>query len=132
MYPKELMAGIYWGFFGGTYNSLKKFNRAVAEYNRDLGVKKWNSEEIILASKHVTIQYSYWDYDTDSEIEEDFVLQAGSEAGFSAGELLYKVHNQVVEKIENETHNFFEGFLLGQHEFYQNLKKPVYFINYGL
>ena len=132
MYPKELMSSIFWGFFGGMYHSYEKFIRAVVEYNRELGGKKWNSEEIILASTHVTIQYSYWDYDVENEIDESFDLEADNEAGFSAGELLYKVHNQVVEKLENETHHYFEGFLLGKPEYYKNLNKPVYFINQGM
>jgi len=132
MYPKELMSGIYWGFFGGMYNSYEKFIQAVAEYNWELGGNKWNPEEIILASTQVTIQYSYWDYDAENEIEMTFDLEADNEAGFSTGELLYKVHNQVVEKLENETHHFFDGFLLRKHENYKDLHKPIYFINQGM
>ena len=132
MYPKELMSGICWGFYGGKYNSPEEFIQAVIEYNQDLGGRKWNIEEIVLTSMHVTIQYSFWDYDTEDEVEEAFDLKADNEEGFSAGELLYKVHNQVVDKLENETHHFFEGFLLGKREYYKNLNKPVYFINQGM
>ena len=132
MYPKELMSGIYWGFFGGKYNSYEEFIQAVAEYNHELRGRKWNPEEVILDSVCVTIQYSYWDYDVEDEIEEAFDLKADNEAGFSAGELFYKVHNRVVENLENETHHFFEGFLLGKREYYKNLNKPVYFINQGM
>ena len=131
MYPKELMSGIYWGFFGGKYHSHEKFIQAVTEYNRELGGRKWNPEEHILASMHVTIQYSYWDYDVEDEIEDFFDLVADNGAGFSAGELLFKVHNQVVDKLESESHHLFEGFLLGKREYYKTLYKPFYFINQG-
>jgi hypothetical protein len=116
MYPKELMSGIYWGFLGGKYKSSNEFVLAVTEYNHELGGTKWNSCEKVLSSKNVFIQYSYWDYDAEDEIEDVFDLEADSKTGFTAGELLYKVHNQVVDKLESETHHFFEGFLLGKRD----------------
>ena len=128
MYPKELMSGVYWGFFGGKYKSLKEFIQAVTEYNHELGIK-WNANETVLTASHVTILYSYWDYDTEDEIEEVFDLTADHKTGFTAGELLFKVHNQVVDKLESELHHFFEGFLLRKRGYYTNLNKPFYFIN---
>ena len=142
MYPKELMTGIYWRFLGGQYNSQDEFIRNVTEYNKELGKKKWNSEKTVLASSKVSILYSYWDYEVDEEIEEVFELEAKNETGFTAGELLYKVHNQIVDKMENELHQSFEGFLLGENESHQllggfsigehpcniNLNQPFYFI----
>ena len=130
MYPKELMTGIYWGFWGGKYNSQEEFVHSVTAYNKELGLKKWNANDTVLASSKATILYSYWDYDIDEEVEEVIELEADNETGFTAGELLYKVHNQVVEKLENESHHIFEGFLLGQNE--STLNQPFYFIKQGL
>ena len=131
MYPKELMAGLYWGFYGGKHNSIESFIQAVTDYNQDFDTM-WNPNETVLASKTVTIQYSYWNFEKEDEIQEVFDLDADNELGFTASELLFKVHNKVVDKLENEKHRFFEGFLLGQRVYYKNLNKPFYFINQGM
>ena len=142
MYPKELMTGVYWRFWGGKYNSQEEFVQNVTNYNQDLGKKRWNSDKTILSSPKVSILYSYWDFDIEEEIEEVFELEANNETGFTAGELLYKVHNQVVDKLETELHQSFEGFLLGENEAHQwlggfasveqtynrNPNQPFYFI----
>jgi len=130
MYPKELMSSIYWGFYGGKYKSLKEFNNAVDEYNNEFDVK-WNPNEIVLATSHVTIQYSYWDYEFEEEIEVFFDLTADNTVSFTAGELLFKVHNQVVDNLENGPHHLFEGFLLGKRNYHKKNAKPFYFINQG-
>ena len=122
MYPKELMAGVYWRFLGGKYESQTEFVRNVTEFNKEFRKNKWNSNETVLKSSKVSILYSYWDYDIDEEIEEVFELEANNKTGFTAGELLYKVHNQVIDKLENEVHQSFEGFLLGENESHQVLE----------
>ena len=128
MYSKELMSGVFWGFFGGKYYSYEKFNEAVSDYNKDFD-KTWNPNETVLDSSNVSVLYSYWDYDKEDEIEEIFDLVADNKSSFTTGELLFKAHNQVVDKLENETHNFFEGFLLGNREHYNNPNEPFYFIH---
>ncbi|MDR0796010.1 MAG: hypothetical protein LBE79_08185 [Tannerella sp.] len=130
MYPKELMTNVYWGFFGGKYETLESFNRAMSEYNEEFSIK-WNPNEIVLKSMFTTILYSYWDYDLEAEIENSFDLDANNQDGFTAGELLFKVHNQIVEKLENEIHHFFEGFVLGNRKNHKNRYRPLYFINQG-
>jgi hypothetical protein len=106
------------------------FIHAVSVYNKEFGVV-WNPNEIVLKSQHITILYSYWDFDLDDEVEEYFDLDADHRNGFVAGELLFKVHNQVVEKLENEMHQFFEGFLLGKRKYYKDPHRLLYFINQG-
>lgn len=130
MYPKKLMSGIYWGFHGGKYESLEEFVQAVIDYNKDFG-KKWLPNEIVLACTNVTVQYSYWDENEEDEVEEDFNLVADDKSGFTAGELLYKIHNQVVEKLEDDDHHFFEGLTLWDGENYSNPNAPLYFLNQG-
>jgi hypothetical protein len=130
MYPKELMSEVYWGFYGGKYTFVSKFITEVINYNRKFD-KEWNPDEIVLNSKEATIQYYYWDDDTEEEIEDDFNLVADTQSGFTAGELLYKIHNQVVDKLENEDHHFFEGLTLWEGENYSNPNAPLYFLNQG-
>jgi hypothetical protein len=130
MYPEELMSNIYWGFYGGRYDSYTQFVKEITTYNKDLN-NEWNPYETVLNCKEVTVQYSYWDENEEDEIEEDFNLLADNQTNFSAGELLFKIHNQVVEKLENEDHHFFEGLTLWEGENYSNPNAPLYFLNQG-
>ena len=130
MYPEELMTDIYWGFYGGKYPSREKFIQAVIDYNKDFN-KEWVPNETVLAYANITIQYSYWDDDEEDETEEDFNLVADNKSDFTAGELLFKIHNQVVDKLENEDHHFFEGLMLWEGENYSNPNTPLYFLNQG-
>jgi hypothetical protein len=130
MYPKEIMTNVYWGFYGGKYDSYAQFIKEVTTYNKDFNLE-WNPDETVLAVSSVTVQYSYWGEDEDDETEEDFNLVADDASGFTAGELLYKIHNKVVGRLENEDHHFFEGLTLWAGENYGNPNAPLYFLNQG-
>ncbi len=130
MYPEELMTKISWAFYGGQYESLEKFIQEVTDYNKNLN-KEWHPNESILACSDVTVQYSYWDDDEEDEVEDDFNLIAENKSGFTTGELLFKIHNQVVDKLENEDNHFFEGLTLWEGENYSNPQAPLYFLNIG-
>ena len=88
MYPEELMSNIYWGFYGGKYDSREKFIQSVSEYNKGFN-NEWFPDETVLACTNVSVQYSYWDKE-EEEMEEDFELVADNKSGFTAGELLLK------------------------------------------
>jgi hypothetical protein len=130
MYPKILMTDVSWGFYGGKYESQAKFIREVISYNKDLE-NEWSPDETVLANTNVTIQYFYWDDKEDDDVEEDFNLVADTKIGFTAGELLYKIHNQVVDKLEDADHHFFEGLTLWEGENYSKPNAPLYFLNQG-
>jgi len=130
MYPKQLMSEVYWGFYGGSYPCREKFIQEVTDYNKELN-KEWSPSETILNCPNVTIQYSYWNDDKNNVEEIDFDLEADNLSGFTAGELLYKIHNQVVDILEIEEYRFFEGLTLWKRK--RRGKKhsigPIYFIN---
>ena len=128
MYSKELMSNIYWGFYGGKYNSREVFIQEVVEYNTDLG-KVWNPDEIVLDCQNVTIQYSYWNNDKNNAEEKDFDLVSDNPTGFTSGELLFKIHNEVVDQLEKEDYRFFEGLTLWKRKNNDDSDTPLYFIN---
>ena len=128
MYPKKLMSEVSWGFFGGKYNSFEKFNREVNEYNKECE-KEWHPNEIVLNCPKVTIQYAYWGNAEEDVIEAEFDLVSDNESGFTGGELLFKIHNQVVDQLEDEDHNFFEGLTLLKTQHSNDDFVPYYFIN---
>ncbi|WP_035906810.1 hypothetical protein, partial [Fusobacterium necrophorum] len=98
MYLQEIMANVYWGFYGGKYHTLEAFVSQVKRYNEDFGID-WNPDEIVFEAEALTVQFVHWDKETGEETEEDFDLHADKKA-FTAGELLFKIHNHVVEKLD--------------------------------
>ena len=128
IYPKERMQEILWSFSGGQYVFREDFIREVTKYNAESG--GWIPDEMVLASLRLTVQYFYWDDEEDDEIEEDFDLTADNDAGFTARELLFKIHNQVIENLGNEDHHFFEGLTLWE-ETRDDTDAPRYLLNQG-
>lgn len=127
-YPQEIMTDVRWAFYGGQYDTIEEFMKAVQEYHEELDADGWQPKEVVLACKEVTVQYAYWDEDEEDETEEDFRLTADGD-GFTAGELLFKIHNRVVGHLENEDHHFFEGLSLYEDAAPEN--SPFYFLELG-
>lgn len=127
-YPQEIMTDVRWAFYGGQYDTIEEFMKAVQEYHEELDADGWQPEEVVLACKEVTVQYAYWDEEEEDETEEDFRLTADGD-GFTAGELLFKIHNRVVGDLENEDHHFFEGLSLYKDAAPEN--RPFYFLGLG-
>ena len=66
-------------------------------------------------SKDVIILCAYEDGEEDKC--DELHLTADSSEGFTAGELLYKIHNQTVAYLEKLDYHFFEGLVdNGVHE----------------
>lgn len=130
MYPKRIMNEVRWAFYGSKYSSIEEFIIAVNAYNKNLDVQLWNPKQIVLDSKEVSIQYAYWDEEEEDEIEENFVLAADSHS-FTASELLFKIHNKVVEHLDNDDKHFFEGLSLWEGENIDNPSIPLYFLDLG-
>ena len=128
MFPKQIMTEVKWGFSGGRYESRKVFIKEVTKYNKGLSTH-WRPKETVLESPKVSIQYSYWNNDRNNVEEEEFNLIADNASGFTAGELLYKIHNQVVDTLEEEQFRFFEGLTLWKNKKSIRSTTPLYFIN---
>lgn len=126
--PQEIMTTVRWAFYGGQYDTIEEFVKAVQEYHEELDADGWQPEEVVLTCKEVTVQYAYWDEEEEDEIEEDFKLTADGD-GFTVGELLFKIHNRVVGNLENEDHHFFEGLSLYKDAAPEN--RPFYFLGLG-
>ena len=68
-YPQEIMTDVRWAFYGGQYDTIEEFMKAVQEYHEELDADGWQPKEVVLACKEVTVQYAYWD--EEDETEED-------------------------------------------------------------
>jgi hypothetical protein len=104
-----LMNDVLWSFVGKKYETLEKFTEALEEYNKEIK-NQCDINEIALELKEITIRYFY--YEDDDNVEQDFSVSTENEAGFSVSELLYKIHNQVVDRLKDDDHHFFEGLVL--------------------
>lgn len=127
-YPKEIMKDVRWAFYGGQYNTVEEFMKEVQEYHEELDANGWQPDKVVLECKVVTIQYTYWHEEEEDETEEDFKLTADGN-GFSAGELLFKIHNRVVGHLEEEDRHFFEGLSLYNDAAPED--SPFYFLELG-
>lgn len=130
-YPEEIMHDVAWSFVGMQYRSQKQFIEAVNDYNEKLGTTgRWNPYATAIQCKEVTIQYSYWSDEEDEEVEEDFNLVSTTSA-FTNAELLFRIHNFVVDKLKYEDNHFFEGLTLWEGENPSSFNAPLYFLMQG-
>ncbi|WP_294477626.1 hypothetical protein [uncultured Bacteroides sp.] len=68
-YPEDIMKGVRWAFYGGQYDTIGEFVKAVQEYHKRLDADGWQPDEVVLECKVVTVQYAYWDEEEDDETE---------------------------------------------------------------
>lgn len=132
-HPKRLMNDVLWNFKDKAYSSVPEFIIAVMKYNENIFGEdfEFDTDKKALESPTVVIQYSYWDDELEDDMEPDFLLNAANGQFFTQGELLYKVHQRVREKLQDQDHSFFEGFLLWEGENPNNPDVPLYFVMQG-
>lgn len=131
----ELLEGISWSFSQEKYEDFQSFLKEINERNVEImeDDNVWNADEIVLQNAKIDIQYMAWlespkdilaneelceddDFWEDEDNSDDGFFQAellmhliaDNGAFFTAGELLYKIHNQMANK-ELGDHVFFEG-----------------------
>lgn len=124
-----LMADILWSFTGGKREAQKLFVEELVRYNLEIDERKINPDEIVEESREVIVAFAYVNED-DEDKDCELRLTADSDEGFTAGELLYKIHNAVVADLEEGDCHFFEGLVEnGVHEQYPDI--PFYYLNLG-
>jgi uncharacterized protein (TIGR02996 family) len=111
--PQRLLDGIYWSFIGEPFATRADFDAAVGQSQvAIIEENNWNSGEIVLAHPRVWVRYMCW----ESGEQRYPVLDLTSDNGefFTAGELLFKIHNAVVRQLRKIDHHFFEGLVREQ------------------
>ena len=125
----EILEDIFWGFTGGKYALQEKFIEDLVLYNLEINQCTINPNEIALKSGEVMVLFVYQDEEGE-ECFEEFHLTANGEEGFTTGELLFKIHNQVVEYVEELDEHFLEGLLhMGTHDEFPDI--PFYYLYLG-
>src|SRR5262245_47554002 len=108
--PKRLMENIYWSFSGNAFADRPAFEQAVEAYQHQIaGSSAWRPDATVLPVPQVRVVYE--GVENDNEVEPVVVLSADDGVAFTAGELLFKLHNIVVPHLRESDHHFFEGLV---------------------
>ena len=121
-----LMVEILWSFTDGKRATQDKFVQELVEYNLEIAKREINPDKIVIESREIIVAYAFVGED-DEDKDCEFRLTADSEKGFTMGELLYKIHNQVVADLEELDYHFFEGLVENGEQ--ENI--PLYYLNLG-
>lgn len=121
--PGFLLRNVYWAFDGDPFADIETFERAVIERMTALDEgDEWDPTERVLPRRRVRVKYHGVIDPESCEYDEDLVveLRTGEAEGFTAGELLFRLHNAVVAQLRDADHRYFEGLELlepgGDHE----------------
>jgi hypothetical protein len=106
--PATLMQGVEWLFRGSPFADQKAFNAAVTEFQNPEWGPVWHPDEVVLRAARIRVvpDVDWYVGDEDPVAE----LSADDGQAFTAGELLFKVHNAFVAGMQQSSHQFFEGF----------------------
>jgi len=123
-FPPDLLSDIQWVIIGSIYYSRVNFNEAVHRHRLEICISGyWNPSMISILVPRIAIQCS----DGDGN---DFILDFESDNGhwFTDGELLFKIHNAMVEQCNECDHRFFEGLHFVKN---QESGTPMYSLSIG-
>ena len=126
--PLRAMGDVCWSFIGSPFVTRDEFDGRVRQYQIRIRKKhSWRPDAVIIPAPRVAVQYRCWQ--GDEQVEPIVSLQAEDGAMFSAGELLFKLHNAVVEQLREIDHHFFEGLTLAG--WVEDGKVPLYQLRQG-
>lgn len=124
------LSDVHWIFDGDKFNSLETFEAAVRTAQVEfLGHDDdWHPEEIIVEFPAVRISFIC---EIDGrDVEKELLLESSQAKGFSTCELLFKIHNGVVEPLFDDSHNFFEGLCYNEAN-QESGKSPIFLLALG-
>jgi len=109
---KEVALGdVAWCFVGGVFSDLDSFESSLRQYQERFGeASGFEPGELAILASAIRVQYMCWD--GEEQNHPIVTLAAKNGVAFSVGDLLFQLHNAVVENLENIDHHFFEGIVL--------------------
>jgi len=114
--PPRLMDWVFWCISGERYTDRSAFEDAVTAYNAERDGTAWHPTEVVLRVPQVFVTADvHWHFFLrgHSTLEPPMVeLIADDGREFTAGELLFKIHNALLEEVHEMDHKFFEGLNL--------------------
>lgn len=106
--PHDILPGLAWSFIGGQYDDVAQFADEVSDSLAEIGAASWAPEALVLAAPRLMVSYR-----NDSESGQGLIdLRCEDGKAFTARELLFQIHNAIVDEVEDLDHHFFEGLRL--------------------
>jgi hypothetical protein len=104
-----ILEAILWCFIGEPFESRAEFEQEVKLYQLEVNgsAEHWQPTEIAIPDPRIRVSFSFTS--EDEEQHAVFELRADGPGGFESGELLFKIHNAVVEILCEDPHQYFEG-----------------------
>jgi len=105
------LGDVAWRFVGGAFSDLDSFESSLRQYQERFGEAiGFEPGELAILAPAIRVQYMCWD--GEEQTYPIVTLAAKNGVAFSVGDLLFQLHNAVVEKLENIDHHYFEGLVL--------------------
>ncbi|MES3019946.1 MAG: hypothetical protein V4857_00010 [Pseudomonadota bacterium] len=108
--PRDIMRGISWSFIGNRFADVHAFTAVLDDYQAAIDGKGSSLDTTVLPCARVLVLYRNGG-DDDGVLE----LKAGNGVGFTARELLFQIHNGIVDEVCDLDHHFFEGLSLNSY-----------------
>lgn len=150
----DILKNIAWVFNGISYDKISDFNKAVAQHQADTGNREhWQPTDIVLDKPRVQIAYEYYitpdemRFPDETYLDEDeadilpddpeeenerrevaVTFAADNGQHFTAGELLYKLHERLWHRQLGD-HIYFEGLLFCNKQ--QQQHTPLFYLHCG-
>lgn len=106
-HPAAAMREINWCLVGDKYHTRADFDEAVRLYRLEVCTSGyWDPIRIAIAAQRIVVECIDW---CDEEFNTLLEFESDNGVCFMEGELLFKIHNAVVEQCNKIDHRFFEG-----------------------
>lgn len=125
--PDELLWGISWSFRGHEFADRDTFYTAVEDYQDVGNLGCWRPSDVVLRAPRVNICPDVHWSPSDNHPTAEFVADNGE--SFTAGELLFKIHNRFVVELNQMDHKYFEGLSLDEDDEFSEI--PLYNLDLG-
>ncbi len=124
-----VMQDVCWSFSGAKFADRATFESELIQYQKDIQqIDAWDPSELVVHVPQIRVQYMCWQ--DEDQIEPIITLSSENGISFSAGELMFALHNAVVEQLDEIDHHFFEGLLLAKNK-EEDGKLPLYILQQG-
>jgi hypothetical protein len=126
--PERVLNGVCRSFIGSPFSSRAVFDSKVRQYQIDICKKDtWRPDQVVIPCPCIRVVYRCWE--RDEQIEPVIELASENGESFTAGDLLFQLHNAVVEHLREIDHHFLEGLVL--HSRQVDGKPPLYVLRQG-
>lgn len=121
--PTILLDQLAWSFQLPRFANLAAFTKRVETYQHESGAKAvWNPADVVLAEPKVRVLFRHRQHSSGEYRDEVVTLHASNSSGFTAAELLCKLHESVRHALEHDPEPYLRRLKLSSQ---QNEEHPL-------